>query len=64
MSRELRLPPSWPGMGIDAKASYLCSTHQAKNYAAACAMLNRMRRAKPVKQPPVVARLPYADDSA
>ena len=51
-------------MGIDAKASYLCSTKQAPNYAAACSMLSRMRRPRPVKQPPVVARLPYADDSA
>ena len=61
MSRELNLPPSWPGMGIDAKASYLCATKQAPNYAAACSMLARMRRAKPVPREPVVPRLPYSD---
>ena len=63
MSRELNLPPSWGQMGIDAKAAYLCATHQAKNYAAACSMLSRMRRPRPVKQPPVEARLPYSDSA-
>jgi hypothetical protein len=40
----MNLPPSWNRMGFTAKAGYLCASHQARNYEAACAMLRKPRR--------------------
>ena len=61
MSRELNLPPWWPSAGITAKAEWLVNSHHAKNLPAAYSLLSKLRRPRPVKQPPVVARLPYSD---
>jgi len=45
----MNLPKSWHRMGWSAKASYLCQTHQAKDYSDACAKLRAMR--SPAKKP-------------
>ena len=37
------LPATWNTMGIDAKASWLVSTHAARNYADAMSQLSRRR---------------------
>jgi hypothetical protein len=51
-------------MGYCAKAGYLVASAQCRTFEEACSLLNHMRRGKivsPVKQPPIKARLPYAD---
>lgn len=55
----LRLPNFWSGMSFTAKAAYLCSTNQAKDYSHACQILRSFRRrprAKPT-QAEVVKRM-------
>lgn len=60
---KFNVPPSWNSMGFVEKAGYLCSTHQAKDYSAACAMLARRRKIpKPAPGPTKPARMPYRDD--
>lgn len=40
------LPPSWSRMSHRNKAAYLCNTHQARDFADACAQLARLPRRK------------------
>lgn len=39
-----KLPSFWSGMSFVNKASYLCSTHQARDYNEAASMLAHLRR--------------------
>jgi hypothetical protein len=43
---KLNLPRFWRGMGWTEKAAYLCRTHQARDFADACAILRAMPRKK------------------
>jgi len=45
----MNLPSHWNRMPFTAKADWLCRTHQAASYSAACSML--AKRIKP-RQPP------------
>lgn len=44
--KVLRLPSFWRGMGWTAKAGYLLSSHQARDYPEACSILREMRGPK------------------
>lgn len=44
-----KLPSFWSGMSFVNKASYLCSTHQARDYNEAASMLSRCRSRKPAR---------------
>ena len=44
--KALNLPPSWNRMGFTARAGYLCSTHQARDYSDACSKLGQMVKEK------------------
>ena len=46
----MTLPATWSSMSIDAKAAYLCQTHQARNYPEACRMLSAKRRRAPARE--------------
>ncbi len=48
---SLRLPFFWKRMGFTAKAAYLCSSHQAKDYSEACAKLRALKPRKPSRVP-------------
>ena len=56
------LPAWWNGSDLDAKAAWLMNVGAARSYSDALSKLSAMRRKKPKRQPPVKARLPYADD--
>ena len=47
----LRLPSFWSRLDWTAKAAYLRSSRQARDYSEACSLLAKMRRPK-VKLPP------------
>lgn len=54
---ELRLPSFWKGMGWTAKAGWLLSSRQAKDYPDACRILNSLKNPKrplapkPIREP-------------
>jgi hypothetical protein len=48
-------------MSYTAKAAYLCSSAQARDYSHACSILASQPRRKKLPSQPVVMRLPYKD---
>lgn len=60
----MNVPSSWNRMLWREKAAYLCSSRQARDFSAACAMLAKRRRIKvnvvPADERKI--RYPYAND--
>jgi hypothetical protein len=58
---EIRKPSFWPRLSFYARAAYLCSSRQARDFSEACAMMAKQPRRKKLPPAPVVMRLPYKD---
>lgn len=58
----IKKPYFWSRMNWAARAAYLCSSHQARDYSEACSILASLPRRKRSAPTPREVRLPYRDD--
>lgn len=60
--KTIRKPYFWSRLSWSARAAYLCSSNQARDYSEACSILASQPRRKKVAAAPVVMRYPYNND--